>query len=43
MWMKLDEMNVAGPWMIVGDFNCVLDGDERSSGVGQKVASSNGW
>lgn len=28
------DMWVEGPWMLVGDFNCVIRGDERSSGTG---------
>lgn len=34
MWESLDEMWVEGPWMLVGDFNCILQGGERSSDTG---------
>lgn len=31
---KVDGVDVQGPWMILGDFNCTLLGEERCSGVG---------
>lgn len=34
LWDMLDEMIIKGPWVVMGDFNCVLRGDERSSRVG---------
>lgn len=34
LWEKLNEIVVVHPWLIVGDFNCVLSGVERISGRG---------
>lgn len=34
LWGKLNEMRVERPWLIIGDFNYVLSGDERTSGRG---------
>lgn len=31
LWGKLDELPVEGPWLLIGDFNCVLREVERSS------------
>lgn len=31
LWPRLDELRIEGPWLILGDFNCVLDDAERSS------------
>lgn len=35
LWDKLDALEVGVPWILIGDFNCVLRTDERSlkSGV----------
>lgn len=38
LWDNLNELEVNGAWVIIGDFNCVLKGEERSSGNG--VSSS---
>lgn len=34
LWSALDQLPLADAWVLLGDFNCVLRGDERSSGVG---------
>lgn len=34
LWGKLDELRVEGPWVLMGDFNCVLHNEERSLGRG---------
>lgn len=34
LWATSDERWVEGPWILVGDFNCVLRGEESSSGTG---------
>lgn len=31
LWSCLDGLNITDPWMLIGDFNCVLRSDERSS------------
>lgn len=31
LWGSLDELSINKPWMLVGDFNCVLEDAERSS------------
>lgn len=33
-WAKLDELRIEAPWLIVGDFNCVISNDECSLGIG---------
>lgn len=33
-WGKLDESSIEAPWILIGDFNCVLRDEERSSGRG---------
>lgn len=34
LWDKLDAIEVEGPWVVLGgDFNCVLQGEERSTGT----------
>lgn len=33
LWVSLEEMWIKGPWMLVGDFNCVLRSGERNSGT----------
>lgn len=38
LWGNLDEIKSDNPWLVMGDFNCVLRGDERSSGVGVSSA-----
>lgn len=34
IWGMLDEMKIEYPWLIIGDFNGVLRGEERSFGQG---------
>lgn len=34
IWGKLDELRIKAPWILIGDFNCVLKDEERSSGRG---------
>lgn len=31
LWIELDALEVRGPWLLIGDFNCVLRAEERSS------------
>lgn len=31
LWEKLDEMAILGAWALIGDFNCVLTPEEKSS------------
>lgn len=38
IWGKLDSLIINRPWVIIGDFNCMLRDEEHSSGVG--VSSS---
>lgn len=40
MWIKLDKMNIKKPWLLLGDFNCILKAEERSSSSG--VGEANG-
>lgn len=32
LWGKLNVMRIEHPWLIIGDFNCILREEERSSG-----------
>lgn len=34
LWVELDTLVVNEPWVLLGDFNCVLSSEERSSGSG---------
>lgn len=34
LWAKLDMLVIEKPWILMGDFNCVLRSEERSSGSG---------
>lgn len=38
LWPKLNALTTYGPRLFIGDFNCVLRGDERSAGVGVSTA-----
>lgn len=31
LWEQLEELTQTGPWLLIGDLNCVLEDDERSS------------
>lgn len=33
LWLVLDELHRGAPWLLTGDLNCILKGDERSSGI----------
>lgn len=35
LWQALNELSklVERPWILVGDFNCIIDSSERSRGV----------
>lgn len=41
LWPALDELERGAPWLLLGDFNCVLKGDERSSGTGVSEGFTN--
>ncbi|KAL5715084.1 hypothetical protein ACHQM5_016962 [Ranunculus cassubicifolius] len=32
LWSTLESLQVAGPWLIAGDFNCVMNADEKKGG-----------
>lgn len=34
LWQNLDGLQTYLLWLIIGDFNCVMKGEERSSGEG---------
>lgn len=34
LWSTLNKLYIEGSWLLMGDFNCVLRGEERSSGAG---------
>lgn len=34
LWDKLNEVEVSRPWMLIGDFNCLLKEEERRSNSG---------
>lgn len=40
--LVLNELQTGDPWLIKGDFNCVLKGDERSSGAESLKAAQTG-
>lgn len=42
LWEQLDVLGSNCPWMLIGDFNCVLADEERSSGKGPHLASKAG-
>lgn len=31
LWVKLDTLKIEAPWLVLGDFNCVLRDEDRSS------------
>lgn len=31
IWDQLDSLKLERPWMLIDDFNCVLNNEERSS------------
>lgn len=31
LWSRLDELQIGNPWLVLGDFNCILWDEERSS------------
>lgn len=31
-WGKINEMRIEHPWLVIGDFNCVIREEERNSG-----------
>lgn len=37
-WEKLYEVKIKDPWLIIGDFNCVLNDEERSSQKGTSTS-----
>lgn len=41
LWGKLYSIEVSLPWVVVGDFNCVLKDDERSSNTGASTSFQN--
>lgn len=43
LWGKLSEPINKDPWLVMGDFNCVLRGEERSSVLECLIALSIGW
>lgn len=40
-WAKLNEVNINEPWLIMGDFNCVLKDEERNSRGGASSSFPN--
>lgn len=38
IWERLDALEVRKLWVLIGDFNCVLKDEERSSGLGASSA-----
>lgn len=38
LWKHLEALEVELPWELIGDFNCILKDEERSSNVGASTA-----
>lgn len=42
LWSRLDELRIEDPWVLFGDFNCMVMSKERSS-IGGISSSFQAW